>query len=491
METVVLRCTNCGAPLPKPQQGEEWIKCEYCGSLNKIVDATRYIEKLRGELEKWIRELLPSTMVSTAVADIAARHQIFQNLIKPKLLMTRANIRAKYLQYLSNPVIPIPPPTPPVEEPKAFFEETLKIQAVKDFAVSEDDSKFIRETIIYGNTAGYLLNALRALSRYDVKSALKNIDEALSEIPDDPGFTLVKQRLSSIKTVLTSLEQLYARNTSAALDLAKTGMDQYALLLERVGSSPIPEVNRGILEVEKMAAESIYHLSDAANRFFTAGRDPLEIVKWVETYMNVFKWLRDTYKRPIQDLVEIMVNLKKLAYGKTGSPEINVFPGGGGFYVPFHVVECRFSFVKGIVFRKGGESRLTVLIASIPPYAENPVIDVLGVYTGKTPSPEKIEEAPGYSLVKNIVSSARASSIPGEARAFPPFISSVLAEKLVDGYIEAVNNKYRGKITFASSQAVGIVYIPFNTLDQRTLVNLNGLSIRLTAELNNLLKLTI
>lgn len=67
----------------------------------------------------------------------------------------------------------------------------------------------------------------------------------------------------------------------------------------------------------------------------------------------------------------------------------------------------------------------------------------------------------------------------------------MLAEKLVDGYIEAVNNKYRGKITFASSQAVGIVYIPFNTLDQRTLVNLNGLSIRLTAELNNLLKLTI
>ncbi|QOR94829.1 hypothetical protein IMZ38_02600 [Thermosphaera chiliense] len=491
METVVLRCTNCGAPLPKPQQGEEWVRCEYCGFLNKIVDATRYIEKLRGELEKWIKELLPSTAVSTTVADIAARHQIFQSLIKPKLLMTRANVRAKYLQYLSNPVTPVPPPTPPGEEPRAFFEEALKVQAVKDFAVSEEDSRFVSETIIYGNTAGYLLNALRALSKYDVKSALKNIDEALSEIPDDPGFTFVKQRLSSIKTMLASLEQLYARNTSAALDLAKTGVDQYALLLERVGSSPIPEVNRGILEVEKMAAESIYHLSDAAHKFFTAGRDPLEIVRWVEAYMSVFKWLRDTYKRPIQDLLEIMVNLKKLAYGKTGSPEVNVLPGRGGFYVPFYVVECRFSFVKGIVFRKGGESRLTVLVASIPPYAENPVLDVLGLYTGRTPPPEKIEEAPGYSLAKDIASSARVSSIPGEARAFPPFISSVLAEKLVDGYIEAVNNKYRGKITFASSQAVGLVYIPFNTLDQKTLVNEKGLGVRLTTELNNLLKLTI
>jgi DNA-directed RNA polymerase subunit RPC12/RpoP len=491
METVALRCTNCGAPLPKPQQGEEWVRCEYCGFLNKIVDATRYVERLKGELQKWIRELLPPAAVSATVADVAARHQIFQGLIKPKLLMARANIRAKYLQYLSNPLTPIPPPTQPGEEPKVFFEETLKIQAVKDFAVSEEDSKFVYETIVYGNTAGYVLNAILALSRFDVKSALKNIDEALSEIPEDPGFTLMKQRLSAVKSMLASLEQLYARNTTAALDLAKTGVDQYNLLLERVGSSPIPEVNKGVLEVEKIAAESIYRLSDAAHKFFTAGRDPLEIVKWVETYMSVFKWLRDTFKRPVQDLVEIMDNLKKLAYSKTGSPEVNVLPGRGSLYVPFHVVECRFSFVKGIVFRKGGESRLTVLVASIPPYVENPVLDVLGVYTGRMPPPERIEEAPGYSLAKNIVSSAISSSMPGEVRAFPPFISSVLAEKLVDGYIEAVNNKYRGKITFASSQAVGLVYIPFNTLDQKTLVNEKGLSIRLTVELNNLLKLTI
>ncbi|MEM4592080.1 MAG: hypothetical protein QW196_01615, partial [Sulfolobales archaeon] len=64
METTALRCTHCGAPLPKPQPGEDWIRCEYCGVHNKIVDATRYIEKLRGELEKWIRELLPPTAVS-------------------------------------------------------------------------------------------------------------------------------------------------------------------------------------------------------------------------------------------------------------------------------------------------------------------------------------------------------------------------------------------------------------------------------------------
>ncbi|HDN01575.1 MAG TPA: hypothetical protein ENF42_01220, partial [Candidatus Bathyarchaeota archaeon] len=99
METTVLRCTNCGAPLPKLQPDEEWIRCEYCGFLNKVVDATCYIEKLRSEVEKWIRELLPSGIAFATVKDVGARHQIFQSLIKPKLLITRANMRAKYLQY--------------------------------------------------------------------------------------------------------------------------------------------------------------------------------------------------------------------------------------------------------------------------------------------------------------------------------------------------------------------------------------------------------
>jgi len=491
LETTALRCTNCGAPLPKPQPGEDWVRCEYCGFLNKIVDATRYIEKLRMELEKWIRELLPPTAVSSTVVDIAARHQIFQSIIKPKLLLTRANIRAKYLQYLSNPVSPIPPPTPPSEDSKQFFEETLRVQAVKDFAVSEEDSKFVYETIVYGSTAGYLINALKALSKHDVKSALKNIEEATAQIPDEPGFTLVKQRLNAVKSILTALDQLYNRNTSAAVDIAKASIDQYNLLLEKTGSTAIPEVNRGILEVEKQVAEAVYHISEAAHMFFAAGKDPLEIIKWVEAYTSVFKWLRENYKRPVQDIVETSLNLKKLASARAGSPEVNVAPGKGGFYIPFFTVECRFSFVKGLLLKKGSESRLTLLVAGLPPYIENPVLDVLGIYSGKTVQPDKIAEAHGYLLAREIAGSAKPSSIPGDAKAFPPLISSVLAEKLADGYIEAANNKYRGKITFASSQATGIVYIPFNTVDQRTMVYEKGLGLRLATELNNLVKLSI
>jgi len=491
VETVALRCTNCGAPLPKPKPGEEWVRCEYCGFLNKVVDATAYVEKLRRDLEKWIREILPSTTISSTVADLAARHQIFQEIIKPKVMIARSNLRAKYLLYLSTPLTPIFPSSSSSDDPKPIFEETLKIQAVRDLAVSEDDLKLIQETIIYGNTAGYLLNAVKALSRSDVKSALKNIEEALADIPDEPGFNLVKQRFKAARSVLTALSLLYDRDTQAAIDIAKTGIDQYNTLLDSVGSPASPEVNRGVLEAEKMIAEIVYKISEASHEFFRAGKDPLEVLRFIEAYTKVFQLIRETYKRPLSDLVEIVENLRGIVLAKNGSPQVYVVSGSGNFYLPFYVVESRFSFVKGMFLKKGEESRLTMLVSAIAPYAANPVTDVFGVYSGKPVKLEKVEEAPLYPVLKNIISSIKASGLPTDARVTPPLISSMLAEKIFDSYMNIVSIKYGGKIIFVSSQATGIIYIPFNPVNQRTLAYERGLSINLITDLDNLAKLSV
>ena len=491
METIALRCTNCGAPLPKPEPGEEWVKCEYCGFLNKVVDATAYVERLKRDLEKWVREIIPATTISSTVADLTARHKIFQEIIKPRVMMARSNIRAKYLLYLSTPLTPIPPPSSLSDDSKLIFEETLKIQVVREFAVSEDDSRLVQETIIYGNTAGYLLNTIKALSRFDIKSALKNIEEALAVIPDDPEFNLVKQRLRAARSVLTALSLLYDRDTQAALDIAKTGVDQYDTLLDSIGSSVTPEVSRGVLEAEKIIAEIVYRISEASHEFFRSGRDPLEILRFVEAYAKVFQLIRDTYKRPLSDLVEVIENLRRIMFAKNSLSQVYVAQGSGSIYLPFYVIESRFSFVKGMILRKGEGSRLTILVSAIAPYVANPVPDVFGVYSGKLVKPENIEEAPLYSVLKSIISSIRSSSVPADARVIPPLISSVLAEKIFDNYMIAVNNKQGGRITFVSSQATSVVYIPFNPVNKQTLIHEKGLSMSLTIDLDNLTKLSI
>lgn len=491
MEVTALRCTTCGAPLPRPQPGEEWIKCEYCGFLNKIVDASKYMEKLKKDFEKWIREILPPTVATSTTVDLAARHQIFQNIVKPKLALIKANMKAKYLQYMSTPLFPIPPPKEPGEESKFYFEEALKVQSIRDIAVAEEDVKFVNEILFFSNTTGYLVNALKSLSKYDVRSALKNIEEALNNTPDDPSYSLVKQRLNAVKTVISALQQIYDRNTLSAVDLAKTSIELYNGLLAKISSTVTPEVNKGIVEVEKTIAEAIYNIAEASHRFFTAGKDPLEVVKWVETYMKVFPWLRDNYKRPIQDVVEVTSDLKKFIYAKTGSPDVLVLQGKGSIYVPFHIVECRVSYAKGLIFKKGSESKLTLLVSSVVPFVEKPVLDVFGLYSGRMVQPDKVEESPLFSVVREVVSWAKASSVPEGAKGFPPLITSILAESIADGYIGEARVKYGGKITFASTRAAGLVYIPFTPVDQRTLIGERELKLRLTSELNNLIKLAL
>ena len=40
---VSLKCTTCGAPLPDIVGGSEYVKCEYCGTTQKLIDSQKYI----------------------------------------------------------------------------------------------------------------------------------------------------------------------------------------------------------------------------------------------------------------------------------------------------------------------------------------------------------------------------------------------------------------------------------------------------------------
>lgn len=488
METISLRCTTCGAPLPKPEPGEEWVKCEYCGFLNKIVDASKYIEKLKNDIQKWIREILPPTVISSTTIDVAARYQIFQSIIKPKLAIIKANMKAKYLQYISNPITPIPPPKPLGEDSKVYFEESLKIQTIRDFAVSDDDVKYLIEALMFTNVSGYLVNAFNALSKFEIRSAYKNIEEAWMSIPDYPEYSLIKQRLNAVKTTLLAVQQIYERNTLSALDLSKIAIELYSDLLVKASSSTMPEVNKGLIEVEKTIAETVFNIAESSHRFFTSGIDPLEAMKWIESYMEVFTWIRENYRRPIQDLLELSILFKKFVYAKTGSPELNIARGEGSIYIPFYVVECRVSYPKGFIFKKGLETKMMLLVSSIVPYVENPVTDVLGLYTRRLIPPDQVENSPVLKTINELLSTARRDHLPSGVKSTSPFITSVLAEKISDNYIQEANNRYGGKIKFASTNTIGVLYLPFKTLDSKTLVSDHGLVLKLRVELDNLLK---
>lgn len=492
MEVYKLRCTNCGAPLPEPRPGDSWVKCEYCGYTNKIVDASKYVESLKLELERWIREILPPAVITSTTVDVAARYQIFQNLIKPKVSLTRANVRAKYLQQLSQPITPFITTTPILsDDSKRFFEEALKIEALKDFAVVEEDQKLLSETLIYENLTAYLANMFRALSKNDTRTALKNCEEALQAIPELPEYSLVKERLRAVHSMLSAVNELWNRNTSASLTLISNSVSLYSSLLQKVSGKAVPEVNPGILEVEKLCAESLANVIEIAHRLFSVGEDPLRMMEWFEKYVPLFNKLRETHKRPLQDLLEITARVKEVVYSKTGLSGLSVVRGQGTYYIPYYVVNARFSYVKGFLLRKGAESSIKLLIAGAAPLIEGPVLDVLGVSAGKPISPDKVEEAPALKFVEELLSRKAKTGIPPRARVMPPLIASVHVEKLADSYIEKANNYYRGKITFASTMVSELIYVPFTEVSKGVLDFEGRLRIKLSVDLKSFESLII
>ncbi|MEM0475009.1 MAG: hypothetical protein QXS11_06930 [Zestosphaera sp.] len=492
MEVYKLRCTNCGAPLPEPKQGDSWIKCEYCGYTNKIVDASKYVENLKRELEKWIREILPPSVITSTTVDVAARYQIFQNLIKPKVSLTRANVRAKYLQQLSQPITPfITAKLVLSDDSKRFFEEALKIESLKDFAVAEEDQKLLSETLLYENLTAYLANMFRALSNNDSRTALKNCEEALQVIPELPEYSLVKERLKAVHSMLSAINELWNRNTSASLTLINNSVSLYNSLLQKISGKAVPEANPGILEAEKLCAESLANVIETAHRLFTVGEDPLKMMEWFEKYVPLFNRVRETHKRPIQDLLEITTRVKEVVYSKTGFNELNVVRGQGTYYIPYYIVEARFSYVKGFLLKKGAESSIKLMIAGAAPVIEGPVLDVLGVSAGRPIPPDRVEEAPALKFINELLSRKVKASIPSRAKTVPPLIASVLVEKLADSYIMNANNYYRGKITFASTSVSELIYLPFTEVDKKTLDFEGRLRVKLNTDLNALESLII
>jgi len=492
VEVYKLRCTNCGAPLPEPKQGDSWIKCEYCGYTNKIVDASKYVENLKRELEKWIREILPPSVITSTTVDVAARYQIFQNLIKPKVSLTRANVRAKYLQQLSQPITPfITAKLVLSDDSKRFFEEALKIESLKDFAVAEEDQKLLSETLLYENLTAYLANMFRALSNNDSRTALKNCEEALQVIPELPEYSLVKERLKAVHSMLSAINELWNRNTSASLTLINNSVSLYNSLLQKISGKAVPEANPGILEAEKLCAESLANVIETAHRLFTVGEDPLKMMEWFEKYVPLFNRVRETHKRPIQDLLEITTRVKEVVYSKTGFSELNVVRGQGTYYIPYYIVEARFSYVKGFLLKKGAESSIKLMIAGAAPVIEGPVLDVLGVSAGRPIPPDRVEEAPALKFINELLSRKVKASIPSRAKTVPPLIASVLVEKLADSYIMNANNYYRGKITFASTSVSELIYLPFTEVDKKTLDFEGRLRVKLNTDLNALESLII
>lgn len=147
-----LKCVHCGAPLPKPKAGEEYITCEFCGYTNRVKDSTSYIEQLKFEIQSWLKTLVPANIINAgSVVDAVSRHNIFVTMIKPDLLSKHLEVNSRIAHIISMPLIFLPfwdvSIKVDIDPPKEAFEEAAKIESLKPLAVVEEDAAFVNKVL--------------------------------------------------------------------------------------------------------------------------------------------------------------------------------------------------------------------------------------------------------------------------------------------------------------------------------------------------------
>ena len=88
VQAVALKCPGCMASLlPPPDPEQTRVKCEYCGGTFVLQTAANEVERLRGDVRKWIAEVAGQSS-SGSVIDEASRQFIFRDKLWPQLKVT-------------------------------------------------------------------------------------------------------------------------------------------------------------------------------------------------------------------------------------------------------------------------------------------------------------------------------------------------------------------------------------------------------------------
>lgn len=457
-----LRCTHCGAPLPKPSQGENYIKCEYCGFVNRLTDTSAYIERLKEEVAKWLSQILPRQTIVSTTADPLARYHIFQAYIKPNLIVINTNSRSTYIQVTHRSLLNFTPvyQVECTESPRSLFERSVLVDTVSELAVADDDKAFLDDTRRYILAQAYICNALKDAIEEKYTESVKNIDEAIALVEVSGDKPLV-QRLRVAKTVYTAISEIYSRNPTAALNLL---IDAERLVRELIDKKSDPLIAKYLpaLEIELDLVRLLKTIAETSESSFRLGSDPLSSFVYIKNVLHLVVNNIRTYNKSIKEIVEVAEYVKKMIQSRLGMSRVKVI-GDGDLFVPFYVVSSNITYTTGLLFKKGQETKVNILVSASPPIF-NSITDVFEIYTGRQVNIEKEQDT--VRIISNLLSNTRVDAL--RAKAIPPLITPSIADIVAERYLDAVRSRYSGKIKLSTTHVDDIIYVGLRT-DNRQL----------------------
>ncbi|MHA1917149.1 MAG: hypothetical protein ACTSUV_02420 [Candidatus Ranarchaeia archaeon] len=459
-----MRCVSCGAPLPEKDLDDDFIKCEYCGFSQKKLEVTQYLEKLRGEIFSWVKNIVPvGNMVSSSI-DNLARHNIFVHNIKPKILGEYVSTKSRLSMILTFPLLALPffglGSVRLIETPKRSFEKLARVIGLEPMAAVDEDREFFDKVKTTYEVYSYLTNSFDLISKSsDPEFVIKNFEIVSKCLEGKHDLVVERKRMMGVLEFYLAVRDFLAGHLGEATSRIKTAIVNFnEVIKEAKGTSDaamIPATSRDLDTLKTL--ENLVKISVVC---VEGGELPTCLLPQFEKYFDKAEEIRkqkDSERHKYRELTQILFTV---IANKNGKFPVQFLPGEGDFVVPLWDVSITYSFQTGSLFWKKGKSvHDRVFVSTTAPLGMKTITDVFGISeAGFITRVSGGEKTLSKGTLRKVSKYVESSYIPKQLKVFPPFISREEAEEIVEGYLRVKSRQMDGKIKFGNAHVTGIIF---------------------------------
>jgi len=491
-EIVALRCKACSAPL-SAKPSEDMVKCESCGTTQKLVDARAFLDQILLQVNAWVRQAIPlgAEAVASGLIDPIARHSVFINNVRPRLTTEYGEYRFNCYNVLSRPLMVLPMMSadaqPVPNHPSDVFLFQAKVQSVAPLAVDEETKGLVGEINGLCVTYGYILNNVGLMSspkpeRYHLMAS--NFEAAAESLRGLRKFVGLSERLKGLAKLSAGLDRLTSLQAPEAaflLDQARGSLQaarevvsrdfEMAVILQAIDKE-LSITNSSIFLVEAGAASPVGGLSTAASPL----RRLLELLGAFGTYPYA-QW--QARFRDVGHHEQVLALVATISRAKAGSGSLNILPGYGAALFPFWAVDVPYTFQTGALWRtQGVEVTEALLVAATFPLdgsafsGSDPSAVLTDVFRARERSgmlKETLKRVSGKETsisgggpVRDLINRSQPLSVAGLV-VVPPLATGQDAAGLVQAYIaraRELDPAVQKQLRLSSPRVIGLFFAP-------------------------------
>lgn len=387
---LALRCKSCSAPL-NARPSDDLVTCEYCGSVQKIVDARAFFDQILAQVNAWVRQAMPPGIDSSvaSIVDPLARHMVFTNNVQPRISTEFGEYRFSCLNVLSNPLLVLPYMTESAitsrDNPQDVFLFHAKAQSIQPLAVDDESKAFMSEVSGLSVAYAYLLNNLTLMSelrpeRYHFMR--QNLEAAADALKDVPKYAGLYQRLKGAAALSDGMDLLINLRPVEA----QSHLNEARGLLEEaqktIAQSPEQAIMLQAVKKELSMTNSARYIAEAAA--LSPGGDVAAGIMPVRNLLSIVGTMQresPPFWRPRFQNVAchefILKSVAEIRRSTAGSGTIPMVSGSGTMLFPFWAVDIPYTFQTGALWKtRGVEVVESVLVSATFPMDQGAITEV-------------------------------------------------------------------------------------------------------------------